>query len=97
MNGKAKTAVGATTAVMGVVIAAFLVSIVRSSDDTSDDLTTHILSVESHPSMNEKIDTITGSVGRISDNMETMMMRQERQTVMIENMSDDISELKEDG
>ena len=97
MNGKAKTAVGATTAVMTVVIAAFLVSIVRSSADTSDDLIEHVLSVESHPSMNEKIDTITDNVEKIAGSVETMMMRQERQTVMIENMSDDISELKDDG
>jgi hypothetical protein len=95
-NGK-KTGVGATIAVMTIVIAGFLVSIVRGSKDTSKELVKHVLSIESHPSMNEKIDTITHSVEKIAGNMETMMIRQEVQTVMMEHMSEDISELKDDG
>ncbi len=96
MNGKTKTLVGATTAIMTVVIAGGIMLVVRSSSETNAALVGHELSVESHPVINTKVDSIAVSVEKIAGNVETMMIRQERQTVMMENVIDDIAELKEE-
>ena len=75
---------------MTTVIAAGVIWGVRSSASTRAALVDHELAVGSH-----RINAITDSIDKISGNVETMMIRQERQTVMMENMSEDISELKE--
>ena len=99
MNGTTKTALSVTSGVIVTVLAAGIVMFVRTSLANSKEArethTRHELSTESHPLITQKVDSIVADVSKIAGNVETMMIRQEVQTVMIENMAEDISELKE--
>ncbi len=95
MNGRTKTTISVASGVMVTVIAAGVVSLVKKSSASQEAQARHELSTESHPLITQKVDSIVEDVSKIAGNVETMMIRQERQTVMMENMAEDISELKD--
>ena len=95
MNGRTKTALSVTSGVMATVIAAGVVSLVKKSSASQEAQTRHELSTESHPLITQKVDSIVEDVSKIAGNVEAMMIGQAEQTVMIKNMAEDISELKD--
>ena len=106
MNGGTKTTISVASGVLITVLAAGAVTFVKTSmgsnKETRDAQAQHELSTDAHPVWNEKVNTITknvdkitGSVEKITENFKKIMLLQERQTISMEHMAEDISELKD--
>ncbi len=95
MNGKTKITTGVIVAVVAGGSIAFVTSLVAGNKEIRESHTQHELSTDAHPVLNEKVDTITKNVDKITGNVEKIMLLQERQTALMENMAQDIGELKD--
>jgi len=89
-NGKRPN--GVVLTIMGTLLILGVAAVFGLAMSSNADQSSHESNKEAHG-----IDVIAQSVGKIADDVGTMRVMQARQTVMLENMSEDISELKDGG
>ena len=93
-NHKFKTSAVVIT-VMGTLIALGVVGIFGMSTLTSREQGAHAADAAAHPVIQQNVERIADDVEKIGNHLEQMMLRQERQTVLLEEVRDDVAEVKE--
>ena len=91
MNGRTKTVVNVGSGVMATLLTVGVIAVFTMSLSSNAGQAEHKTDREAH-----NIDIIVKSVGKIADDVGLMRIAQERQALTMENMADDIAELKED-
>ena len=81
--------------ILGTLVALGVVGIFARSALTARAQSSHESSAESHPVIQQAVETVVEDVGEIRGDVKEMMRVQERQTVILEQIGDDIGELKE--
>ena len=80
---------GIAITIMGTLLTLGVAAVFALAMSSNADQSSHESDKEAHG-----VDMIVESVGKIADDVGKMRIAQERQTVMMENMSEDIAELK---
>lgn len=80
---------------MSTVIALGIVGILGMSTLTSRAQSGHESSAESHPVIQNKVADIADDVKSIAGDVKNMMLLQREQTILLEEVRDDIAEVKE--
>ena len=81
--------------IMGTLIAAWVVAVFGRSVVTGTSQTDHEASADAHPVIQNKVNDVADQVEVIDGKVDRMMLIQERQSVVLEQIGDDIGELKE--
>ena len=81
--------------VMATLITLGVAGIFTMSTVTSREHSSHEADAGAHPVIQQNVMRIADDVEKIGDHLEEMMLRQERQTVILEEVRDDIAEVKE--
>lgn len=80
--------------VLSAIIVAMLSVIMAVALNTHGDLGDHQSSGDPHPVITQAVNATSKRIERMSTNVDEMMKRQERQTAILEGMSQDIDDLK---
>jgi len=83
--------------VMGTVIAAALLGVLGMSLSTGSDQSDHEASAAPHPIIQNKVDDVADHVEAIDGKVDDLMLMQREQTIILEQIGEDVGELKETG
>jgi peptidoglycan hydrolase CwlO-like protein len=93
-NAKVKTTTVVLSA-MATLIMMGIVAVFGMSVATGRNQTTHESSAASHPVIQNKVDNVAQDVEVIGEKVDNLMLMQREQTIILEQIGDDIGELKE--